>query len=72
MNILLVNDDGINSEKLKITKEIKRASLIIGLNNHLQQNQKLRNLARRKNIPIYKVSKNSIYQIVKLIQFIML
>ena len=57
---------------LKITKEIKRASLIIGLNNHLQQNQKLRNLARRKNIPIYKVSKNSIYQIVKLIQFIML
>lgn len=57
---------------LKITKEIKRASLIIGLNNHLQQNQKLRNLARKKNIPIYKVSKNSIYQIVKLIQFIML
>jgi stage III sporulation protein SpoIIIAA len=57
---------------LKITKEIKRASLIIGLTNHLQQNQKLRNLARRKNIPIYKVSKNSIYQIVKLIRFIML
>ncbi len=57
---------------LKITKEIKHASLIIGLNNHLQQNQKLRNLARKKNIPIYKVSKNSIYQIVKLIQFIML
>jgi len=57
---------------VKITKEIKQASLIIGLNTHLQQNQKLRKLARKKNIPIYKVSKNSIYQIVKLIQLIML
>jgi len=57
---------------LKITKEIKHASLIIGLKNHLQQNPKLRILARKKNIPIYKVSKNSIYQIVKLIQLIML
>ena len=56
----------------EITKEIKQASLIIGLKNHLQQNQKLRKLAREKNIPIYKVSKNSIYQIVKLIQLIML
>ena len=60
---------GVN---LKITKEIKEASLIIGLKNHLQQNQKLQKLARKKNIPIYKVSKNSIYQIVKLIQLIML
>lgn len=60
---------GVN---LKITKEIKQASLIIGLKSHLQQNQKLRKLARKKNIPIYKVNKNSIYQIVKLIQLIML
>ena len=56
----------------EITKEIRQASLIIGLKNHLQQNQKLRKLAREKNIPIYKVSKNSVYQIVKLIQLIML
>ena len=60
---------GVN---LKITKEIKEASLIIGLKNHLQQNPKLQKLARKKSIPIYKVSKNSIYQIVKLIQLIML
>jgi len=58
--------------QIRITKEIRQASLIIGLKNHLQQNQKLRKLAREKNIPIYKVSKNSIYQIVKLIQLIML
>ena len=57
---------------LEITKEIRQASLIIGLKNHLQQNQKLQKLAREKNIPIYKVSKTSVYQIVKLIQLIML
>ena len=56
----------------KLTKEIKYASLIIGLKSHLQRNQKLRKLAKKKNIPIYKVSKNSVYQVVKLIQFIML
>ena len=56
----------------KITKEVKHASLIIGLKIHLQRNQKLRKLAQKKNIPIYKVTKNSIYQLVKLIQFIML
>ena len=57
---------------LEITNEIRHASLIIGLKSHLQQNQKLRKLARKKNIPIYKVSRNSIYQIVKLIRLIML
>ena len=56
----------------KLTKEIKYASVIIGLKSHLQRNQKLRKLAKRENIPIYKVSKNSVYQVVKLIQFIML
>ena len=56
----------------KLTKEIKYASVIIGLKSHLQRNQKLRKLAKKKNIPIYKVSKNSVYQVVKLIQFIML
>jgi len=55
-----------------VTKEIKQASLIIGLKSHLQQNQKLQKLARKKNIPIYKVNRNSVYQVVKLIQFIML
>lgn len=55
-----------------ITKEIKQASLIIGLKSHLQQNQKLQALAKKKNIPIYKVTRKSVYQVVKLIQFIML
>jgi stage III sporulation protein SpoIIIAA len=57
---------------ITLTKEIKNASLIIGLKKHLQQNQKLQNLAKQKNIPVYGVNRSSIYQITKLIQFIML
>ena len=57
---------------LILTKEIKKASLIIGLKSHLKQNQKLQRLAKQKNIPIYGVNRSSIYQVAKLIQFIML
>ncbi len=55
-----------------VTKEIKKASLIIGIKSQLQQNQKLQKIANQKNIPIYGVNRSSIYQIAKLIQFIML
>ena len=55
-----------------LTKELKQASIIIGLKKHLQQNQKLQKIAKQKNIPIYGVNRSSIYQIAKLIQFIML
>ena len=57
---------------IMLTKELKNASLIIGLKKHLQQNQKLQKIAKQKNIPIYGVNRSSIYQIAKLIQFIML
>jgi stage III sporulation protein SpoIIIAA len=57
---------------IKLTKEIKKASLIIGLKKHLQQNYKLQKIAKQKNIPIYGVNRSSIYQVAKLIQFIML
>ena len=55
---------------ITLTKEIKKASVIIGLKKHLQQNQKLQYLAKQKKIPIYVVNRSSIYQITKLIQFI--
>ena len=55
-----------------LTKELKKAGLIIGLKKHLKQNQKLQKIAKQKNIPIYGVNRSSIYQIAKLIQFIML
>ena len=61
--------------KLKVdiilTKEIKEANLIIGLKKYLQQNHKLQELAKQKNIPIYGVERSSIYQVTKLIQFVM-
>ena len=57
---------------LILTKEITKASVIIGLKKHLRQNQKLKKLANRYNIPIYAVNRNSVYQVAKLIQFIML
>ena len=55
-----------------LTKDLKKASLILGLKKHLQQNPKLQEIAKQKNIPIYGVNRSSIYQIAKLIQFIML
>ena len=57
---------------LILTKEITKASVIIGLKKDLRQNQKLKKLANRYNIPIYAVNRNSVYQVAKLIQFIML
>ena len=55
-----------------LTKDVRKANVIIGLRSNLKQNQKLQKLAREKNIPIYKVTRNTVYQVVKLIQFIML
>ena len=55
-----------------LTKELKKASLIIGLKKHLQKNRKLQVLANQKKIPIYGVNRSSVYQITKLLQFIML
>lgn len=55
-----------------LTKEIKKASLIVGLKKHIKQNPKLQRLAKKRNIPIYTINQSSLYQIAKLIQFIML
>jgi len=54
--------------KLLLTKEIKKATIIIGLKKHLKQNLKLRKLAKRRNIPIYTINHTSIYQVTKLLQ----
>ena len=58
--------------KFALTNEVKEANLIIGFKKHLKQNFKLKNLAKRKNIPIYTVNQLSFYQISRLIQFIYL
>ena len=58
--------------EIVLTKEIKKASLIIGLKKHLQQNRKLRNLSKQKAIPVYGVNRSSIFELSKLIQFLMI
>jgi len=54
--------------KFILTKEIKKASIIIGLKKHLKQNLRLKKLAKQSNIPIYTVNQSSIYQVTKLLQ----
>jgi stage III sporulation protein SpoIIIAA len=58
--------------KFVLTNEIRKASLIIGLEKHLKRNFKLTSLAKQKNIPIYSLNQISFYQISKLIQFLSL
>ena len=53
-----------------VTKEIQKANFIIGLKKSLHQNLYVQNLAKQKKIPIYVLKSNSIYQVAKLIQFI--
>ena len=55
--------------KIIITTQIKQANLIIGLKKHLIQNFRLKNLANKRNIPIYTINQRSIYQIMRLLQF---
>jgi stage III sporulation protein SpoIIIAA len=56
--------------KFVLTNEIRKANLIIGLKKHLQQNFKLINIAKQKNIPIYTLNQISFYQVSKLIRFL--
>ena len=39
--------------EIRLTTELKKASLIIGLKKQLKQNSNLINLAKQRNIPIY-------------------
>lgn len=54
-----------------MTNNIKKAHIIIGLKNHLQQNLKLKKLANQKKIPIYSFNQLSLYQLTKFIKFIL-
>jgi stage III sporulation protein SpoIIIAA len=56
--------------KFVLTNNIRKASLIVGLKKQLRENYKLKELARKKKIPIYSFHKISIYQVIKFIKFI--
>ena len=52
------------------TNNVKEASLIVGLEKHLKQNFRLKDLAKKKEIPIYSFKQLSIYQLTKFIRTI--
>ena len=56
--------------KLNLTKNVKKADIIIGLKKHLKQNFKLKKLTCQRNILIYTINQGSISQITKLLQTI--
>ena len=49
-----------------LTNDVTKASVIIGLKRHLMQNFKLKELAKRKNIPIFSLKNVSLYEFLKL------
>nr|UYC31261.1 hypothetical protein [Odontella aurita var. minima] len=53
-----------------VTKEIQKTSLIIGSPHNLKENIKLKNLAKKYNIPIFSIPKQNIYQIIKLAKYL--
>ena len=53
--------------KFSLTNDLQKASVIIGLTKHLQQNLKLNQFADEKKIPIYSFDQISIYQLTKFI-----
>ena len=56
--------------KFILTNNIRKASLIIGCKRQLQQNPVLKQLAFKNEIPIYSFKKITIYQLKKLITFL--
>ena len=49
-----------------LTKEVKKATIIIGLKKHLKHNFKLKKLAEKRNITIFNLNQISVYQLTKL------
>ena len=53
-----------------LTNDLQKASVIIGLTKHLQQNSNLNYFATDKKIPIYSFDQVSVYQLTKFIKAI--
>ena len=56
--------------KCTLTKNIQKASLIVGLTKNLRENFTLKELAKKKKIPIYSFQQISMYQLIKFIKFL--
>ena len=53
-----------------LTNDLQKASVVIGLAKHLQQNTSLNQFAEEKKIPVYAFDQVSIYQLTKFIKAI--
>jgi stage III sporulation protein SpoIIIAA len=53
-----------------LTKDVQKASLIIGLNQHLQKNRRLKKLALIKDIPIYSFHQINMYELIKFVKLL--
>ena len=51
-----------------LTNDLQKASLIIGVTHHLQQNVKLKQFALKKEIPIYSFNQINLYELTKFIK----
>ena len=51
--------------KFTVTNDLRKASVIVGLRKHLQQNFKIKELSKKKHIPIYSLNQLTIYQLMK-------
>ena len=56
--------------KFTLTNDLQKASVIIGLTKHLQQNPNLNRFANEKKIPVYSFEQISIYHLTKFIKVI--
>jgi stage III sporulation protein SpoIIIAA len=56
--------------RFQLTNNIQKANLIIGLKKHLRENFKLKEVAKKKKIPIYSFEKLTIYQLIKFIKYL--
>lgn len=53
-----------------ITKDLKKANIILGFKKYLKKNIKLKKLVEQKKIPVYAVNTASIYQVSKVLSTI--
>jgi stage III sporulation protein SpoIIIAA len=56
------------SVKFILTTDVKMASVIVGLKKHLKQNFKLKELAKKKKIPIYSFNELNIYELTRFLK----
>ena len=52
--------------KCMLTNDLQKASIIIGLKQHLYQNDTLQKFATRNNIPVYALNQVNFYKLTKL------